>query len=295
MTIIDSAVRFSNAPTAVEAWLARAVAVGITHSVIAPSDAEVTVLNDQGNRRMIELVKRYPAAISGLAVASPWHGRAAVDLLRRGLDEGLVGFYLHPMRQGFRLSESVIEPLIAQCAERNKPVYCATGTPACSTPFQLAELARRFPSVVFVMGHTAYADFWYDVLPAMEQTPNLLAETSCQVGGVLGGVIASLDAGRVVFGSGYPRSDPAVELSKLRRMAARLADRGPRESRVVPRGRLNPSDAVATGQRRNHRGLRRWHNRADRAAQPDHLVADRRRLRLSGQRLLHPRVPSTAH
>ena len=110
MKTIDSAVRLQDDPKAVEAWLARAEECHIHHSVVAPTDARVAVLNDDGNRQMTRLAKAHPRTFSGLAVANPWYGTMAVDTLRRAFDEGLAGLYLHPMRQGFRLTESLLDP-----------------------------------------------------------------------------------------------------------------------------------------------------------------------------------------
>ena len=222
MKTIDSAVRLQDDPQAVAAWLERAEECHISHSIVAPTDACVAVFNDEGNRQMIRLAETHPQNFSGLAVANPWYGSTAVDALRRAFDGGLIGLYLHPMRQGFRLTESLLDPLMETCARYAKPVYCYTGVPICSMPLQLAELARRFPTVRFVMGHGAYPDFWYDVVPALTQAANVLVETSCQVGGVLQAVVDGLGPERAVFGSGYPRSDPMVEIAKVNRL--RLSD-----------------------------------------------------------------------
>jgi predicted TIM-barrel fold metal-dependent hydrolase len=222
MKTVDSAVRLQNNPKELAAWLERAEECQISHSVVAPTDACVAVFNDEGNRQMIRLANTHPRTFSGLAVANPWYGTAAADALRRAFDEGLAGLYLHPMRQGFRLTESLLDPLMEICVRYAKPVYCYTGVPICSMPLQLSELARRFPTVQFVMGHGAYPDFWYDVVPALTQAANILVETSCQVGGVLQAVVDGLGAERAIFGSGYPRSDPMVEIGKLNRL--RLSD-----------------------------------------------------------------------
>jgi uncharacterized protein len=225
MKIIDSAVRLTDDPKAVEVWLTRAEECHIGHSVVAPLDPYVAVLNSEGNRKMIGLMRAHPHAFSGLAVASPWHGPPAVDMLRHGFDEGLIGLYLNPMRQGFRLTESILDLLMETCARYERPVYSHVGTPVCSTPFQLAELARRFPTVRFIMGHGAYPDYWYDVAPAMAQASNIVVETSCQVSGIVKVILDVFGPKRVIFGSGYPRSDPVVETKKLDQLALRDEDR----------------------------------------------------------------------
>ena len=218
MNITDSAVRLPDDANAVDLWLRRAEECHIGHSIVAPTDPYVTVFNSDGNRQMANLMKKHPQAFSGLAVANPWYGSAAVDTLRFAFDEGLIGLYVHPMRQGFRLTEPILNPLVEMCARYSKPVYIPVGTPVCSMPFQLAELARHFPTVQFVMGHGAYPDFWYDVVPALAQTPNVFVETSCQVGAIIQAVIDNLWPERVIFGSGYPRSEPMVEIKKMNRL-----------------------------------------------------------------------------
>ncbi len=217
--IIDSAVRFRSGGGAfkVMEWLKEAKTWGIVHSVAAPPDEFVAVYNERGNELMAGVVKRYPRRFSGLAVANPWYGKKAVTLLRKAFDAGLSGLYLHPGRQGFHLTESIVNPLIQVCRDYAKPVYSYTGTPVCCMPFQLAELARRFPQVSFVLGHFAWSDFCgYDVIPACKQAPNIYIETSCATGGMVRAALDALGPERILFGSGYPRSLPEHEFEKIR-------------------------------------------------------------------------------
>ena len=222
--IIDSAVCLADMadPALVKAWLDQMARHGIVHAVIAPADAHAAVYNEEGNALISRLVRRYPQQLSGLAVANPWRGPKAVRLLEKAFERGMKGLYLHPPRQGFRLTETIVDPLLKICSRRRKPVYAYTGTPICSEPFQLAELARRFPEVTFIMGHGAYSDFWYDVVGALQQAPNLLVETSCQGAAIIQQVIDAVGPERVLFGSGWPRSKPGIEILKIRSMG--LAD-----------------------------------------------------------------------
>ena len=217
---IDSAVRLAQLAdaAAVAAWLNQMSRHAIAHAVVAPAEGYAAVYNREGNALLARLVRRYPAQLSGLAVANPWRGPQAVCLLEKAFDDGLKGLFLCPPRQGFRLTESIVDPLLEVCCRRRLPVYAHTGTPICSEPFQLAELARRFPSVTFIMGHAAYPDFWYDVTGALQQAPNLLVETSCQMTAVLQQAIDAAGPERVLFGSGWPRSTPAIEIRKMRSM-----------------------------------------------------------------------------
>lgn len=216
--IIDSAVCLDAADGSllIDPWMLLASKWGIRHAIVAPMDAMVAVDNEAGNAATRELVRQRPAEFSALAVANPWYGGRALEMLNAAFDAGAVGLYLHPGRQGFRLSDAVVDPLIAVCADRDKPVYVYTGTPVCSEPFQLAELARRFPRVTFVMGHMAWSDFsGYDAVPAARQAPNIVIESSCTVASLVQAAIDELGAERVLFGSGYPRSRPGHEIAKL--------------------------------------------------------------------------------
>ncbi len=217
--IIDSAMRLpaGNPKSEVSAWFDLAERWGISHTVAAPPDEFVMAFNDEGNAMMADLVKQYPDRLSALAVANPWYGEKAVDTLKRAFERGLCGLYLHPGRQGFHLTESVVDPLIEACLEYGKPIYSHTGTPICAMPFQLAELARRFGEATFVMGHMGWTDFCgYDAVPAAQQTPNILLDTSLACSSIVADAIEKLGVGRVLFGTGYPRSRPAHEFEKLK-------------------------------------------------------------------------------
>ena len=224
MRIVDSAVRLTSrgGKLPVESYLERMDRLGILHAVAAPADEFVAVYNDEGNAEMAKWVQSFPDHVSALAVANPWYGPKAVDILQRAFDQGCVGLYLHPFRQGFRLTEAIVDPLVEVCIQRDKGIYSHTGTPICAMPFQLAELARRFPEGRFVMGHFGYTDFaGYDVLPAARQVPNVSIDTSCAWGELVQQAIDALDPPRILFGSGYPRSSPRLEIDKMRRLDLR--------------------------------------------------------------------------
>jgi len=217
--IIDSAVCLPvvKHKLCLEPWRRETKQWNIAHAIVAPSDGLVAVDNTEANNQMARLMKTWRGKISGLAVANPWYGKRAVKILRKAFDDGLAGLYIHPACQGFKLCASIINPLIEVCREYDRPVYSHTGTPVCAMPFQLAELARRFPSVTFVMGHAGYSDFsGYDMIPAAKQAPNIMIETSCTVGSLVQAAINEIGPERVLFGSGYPRSLPGYEFAKFK-------------------------------------------------------------------------------
>jgi predicted TIM-barrel fold metal-dependent hydrolase len=187
----------------------------IERSVLCPVDEYIAVKNREGNEYLAKTIREYKDRFYGLAVANPWYGAEAVATLRHALDNGLQGLKINSILQGFMLCDPVIEPLLEVAQECKVPVYAHTGSMNNALPFQLLELATRFPEVSFVMGHMAYSDFWYDVIPVLERGANILVETSHAPPDLITAVIRKLGVERVLFGSDVPESGYAIEIGKF--------------------------------------------------------------------------------
>lgn len=189
---------------------------GIDRSVICPVHEAVSVYNREGNDEILRAVKQFPERLIGFASANPWYGLKAVEEVNRALSEGMKGLYFNSALQGFFIHDEIVYPLIEAAAQANVPVYFHTATPIFALPFQLAELARAFPQVNFIMGHLAAADFWTDVVPAASLAENIFVETSLRSGvATIKLAIRKLGAERVLFGSSTPESEPYLELEKI--------------------------------------------------------------------------------
>lgn len=198
---------------------------GIACSVLGPPDAQTAVYNEQGHAALRGAAAAHPGRFVWLATVNPWYGDQALDLLDAAFDAGARGLFLNPARQGFALTEPVLRPLLDGCARRARPVYSLTGTPVCAEPLQLAELARSYPDLPFVMGRAGYSDFWYDVAHALRQAPNLLLETSCTTPGLVREALAAVGPARLLFGSGAPASSLGTELHKIKLLGLSAAER----------------------------------------------------------------------
>jgi len=188
----------------------------IEKCVVCPVDEYIAVKNNEGNEYIGRLVGQYRERLYGMAVANPWRGKESVDELKRTLDKGLIGLKINSILQGFMLCDSIIDPLLQVASSRNVPVYAHTGTMGNALPFQLLELAERFKKVNFIMGHTAYSDFWYDVIPVMERAENIYAETSHVSPAVIRSLVDKCGVQRIIFGSDIPESKLDVEIGKLK-------------------------------------------------------------------------------
>ena len=125
-----------------------------------------------------------------------------------------------PGVQGFNLSGDKLNPILKNliALNRNIPVFVHTGHHSNSTPAQLFLLARRFPEINFVMGHSGSTDYATDVTPVVRQCENIAIESSFARPA---GFVARLkdigyDCG--IMGSGFPYNDLVFEWSEMLRL-----------------------------------------------------------------------------
>ncbi len=188
---------------------------GVERAVIGPAKNFVAVDSRPGNAYIARAVRENPGRFAGFAVASPWSGQKAVTELERARDLGLTGLRIDPAVQGFILTDPQVFPLIEFAEKAGWPVFCTTGTPIYSMPFQLAELAEMYPRVKFILGHGAFSDFWYDVPDSLNRCPNLYIETSYILPSQITHWIKAAGIQKFVFGSDYPFSSLPLELKKI--------------------------------------------------------------------------------
>lgn len=196
-----------------EALLQEMNRYGVERTFIAPSEKYVTVYNREGNEMIADICRRWTERFSGYAVCNPWYGRKGIDELKRALDSGLEAVYFDSSIQGFTISDEIIDPFIEICREYKVPVYFHTGTPAFALPFQLHFLAKRFPDVQFIMGHSGANDFVGDALPALRGCSNIWLDTSLNLT-VTFRTLSEAAPDRIVFGSASPRSKLGYEISR---------------------------------------------------------------------------------
>lgn len=184
-------------------------------AIACPVDRYLAVFNAEGNDLILDAVRQHPDRLVGMAAANPWYGQRAVDEVRRSLEAGLRGLMLHSVYQGFRLDDHLVDPVLEVVAELAVPVYAHSGTAGIAEPFHVVELARRFPSVSFIMGHSGSSDYGEDAVRAMEFADNLWLETSRNGPGNWNFQKMRGLTSRIVFGSSAPEYVPAVELETL--------------------------------------------------------------------------------
>ncbi len=198
-----------------EELLARMDANNVEHAVVVPVDRCIAVDNEEGNNTVLRAAKLTSDRLIPFATVNPWYGSRAIDELNRSFAEGAAGLKLHPVLQGFSIIDEICFPVVEAAIEQDKPVYFHTGTPVHSAPFQLSELAMRYPQGRFIMGHAAYADYWNDVVASAQCAPNIIVETSQHLASFVKTLYDELGADRLVYGSDAPKTAMDVEIAKI--------------------------------------------------------------------------------
>jgi predicted TIM-barrel fold metal-dependent hydrolase len=218
--IVDGHLRFGEdiAVTDIDELLRQMDARDIARAILGPVGRWAAVDNHEGNIALADAARRHPDRLTGFASANPWYGQRAEQELRRALADGLIGLKLVPAQQGVPLLSPLLDGLLQVVAERALPVYVVTGVPVMSEPLQVAELARRWPTVPFVLGRSGRTDFALDLLPALTNAPNLIAETAHNGAGDIARIVEAIGADRVMFASDWPANDLGLELDRIARV-----------------------------------------------------------------------------
>jgi uncharacterized protein len=208
-----------DAPATAEQLVAQMDEAGVDVALVHPDPRETAVAHWAGHDRLLSVCSAFPGRLFCYATANPWFGEAAVVEVARALDAGAAALALHPFLQGFQPIDRVVDPLLRVAEERGVPVYVHSGTPVASTPFQVGVMARRFPTVAFILGRSGKTDFKADALEVLAQHDNVYGDTSHDF--PLTGMAAQLAAAggsRLVFTSDFPFSDVRHEVRRVREL-----------------------------------------------------------------------------
>ncbi|MFI9561164.1 amidohydrolase family protein [Nonomuraea endophytica] len=128
---------------------------------------------------------------------------------------GFRGLEISPAVHGIDLLDQSVTALVGVAESFGHSVYVVCLARQGAGVADLVTLARRFPAVNFVLGHSGIGNIDFYALALIADEPNILLETSGGYTCVAEAALRRLGADRVVFGSEYPLQHPAVELAKF--------------------------------------------------------------------------------
>jgi len=190
----------------------------VAKAVIVPMDRSIAVYNHEGNDFLLKVSRKYPERFIPMTTVNPWFGDKAIEELQWSFKEGARGLKFHPFLQGFRIGDEVTFPLIELAIRYQKPIYFHTGTPISGMPYQLTEVAMRYPEGNFIMGHMATTDFWNDVALATNAVQNIYLETSVNNPSSIKAMVEKVGADRMLYGSDSPENSISVEIEKINKV-----------------------------------------------------------------------------
>ncbi|QPM68156.1 amidohydrolase family protein [Atribacter laminatus] len=169
------------------------------------------------NQKILNLINLFQEKFIGFCSVNPWFDNSIDELRKRVVSDGFKGVVFNPSLQGFKVFSPLIEPLIDTCVLLKIPVYFYSGTSYYDLPLDMALLAKKYPQVNFVIGQMGTSDFWMDIEPSLQLAKNLYIETSVNPNtDLLKDVVYHFGPERIIFGTGYPYTDPEYELLKIK-------------------------------------------------------------------------------
>ncbi len=211
MTLIDCCCVLNRPEEEVLSEMDRA---GIDCAVLHPPDECFAWENEAGNERAAKAAKRYPGRFIAGVTVNPWRA-GAWEVVKRFWGENCLLMF-SPGVQGFNPAEGKLNGLLEKISK--VPVYLHTGHHSFGAPSQVAMLAKKFPDINFILGHSGATDYAGDSIPVCKTCPNLFIESS--FARPLGFFNRCKEVGfdRGIFGSGYPCNAMAFEVSELKRL-----------------------------------------------------------------------------
>jgi predicted TIM-barrel fold metal-dependent hydrolase len=162
----------------------------------------------QGNDAVLAAMRLYPDRIRGLCFVVPgWH-RESLAEIDRCLDQGMIGIKLYNQ---YFINDPVVFPVIEKAIEEGVPVLDHAGhlmdnatrrlQPRISDGVHFADLARRYPEAILIMGHIGGGGDYEWSLQALADAPSVYADTSGSVidEGMIEYAVRLLGAERLLF------------------------------------------------------------------------------------------------
>jgi uncharacterized protein len=200
---------------------------GIAQGVISPgSMLDVSRMSDYltGKAKANQDVSSKNAYVEQSAAAHPLlHGLVCLDpndpqaahALGQALKRGFKGLMLAPLVHEFSFADDGVAILAEFCGEHRVPLSTPVSFRQKTGTAALVRLAQCFPATNFVLQHMGAGPADPEATAAATTLDNLFLETS------LGSYLHILEtvrragASKLLFGSEFPLSHPAVELQKI--------------------------------------------------------------------------------
>ncbi|WP_158301870.1 amidohydrolase family protein [Paenibacillus mesophilus] len=171
-----------------------------------------------GNEEIVQAMTKYPDRIYGYCTINPNYADSPEKYLDAfDQSDGFVGFKFLPDYHKYPLNGDKYRPFYEFANERNLLLLSHTwGHSPYNPPQMIADLARRYDSITFLLGHSAPGECDYAIEIAAS-LPNVyldLCDTH-RLSGMVRKMVRAASSEKVLFGTDYPWYDPHYGLGSV--------------------------------------------------------------------------------
>ncbi|MBN2310302.1 MAG: amidohydrolase [Candidatus Hydrogenedentes bacterium] len=197
---------------AVESMIAGMDRAGVESIILSPHNA-LEGDTREGNREMLDAVRRYPGRIYGYCTLNPQFPNDLDEEMAACLGQpGVVGIKIHPSMHGVPVGDPRYRPVWERANRDRLMVLSHTwGESGGCGHKDLRPIAEQYPDVRLLLGHSCYGAYPGAIALAAE-FPNVYLEltAAAHAYGLIEWMCRDAGSHKVLFGTDYPWFDHAV-------------------------------------------------------------------------------------
>jgi predicted TIM-barrel fold metal-dependent hydrolase len=170
------------------------------------------------NSYIASSMKKYPDRIIGFMRLNPAKGpKDTLQVLEEGVKLGLKGIKIHPLIEKCPANDKAnVYPLMEAAEHHGLPVLFHCGLGEDASPKRIAEVAKDFPKLSVILGHSGVIEGVRDAIDAAKRHDNLCMDSSA-VGWLpfFCETISWAGIDRVMYGSDHPFNPMDWEVAKI--------------------------------------------------------------------------------
>lgn len=175
------------------------------------SSSHAALLDTSENLKMAEVVRKYPDRFRAYWVINPnFPLKVEEEIAQFPKRDGFVGFKFLSDYHRYPITGPRYEPALKYADEHGLPVLMHTwGHSPYDSPTLVDELAKRYPRVVFFMGHSGYGE-WEKSIQVARDHPHVYLELTAAyaVNGMIEKMVQEVGSSKILFGTDLPWFDP---------------------------------------------------------------------------------------
>ncbi|MBF4571835.1 amidohydrolase family protein [Herbiconiux sp. VKM Ac-1786] len=166
----------------------------------------------------------HPDRFTAFCMVDPWNPDSATAM-RRCFEQGMRGVKFHPMRQAVAVDRvDVMAPFLDLCEEFGAVFFAHGSSESFNSPGKFARLARRWPTVPIVIGHSGGPWGLPEAIDVATDHPNVRLSTSLVPVPALRRIVDRIGPERLLLASDVPFGSFDFEIAKVRAAVPETAD-----------------------------------------------------------------------